>query len=111
MKNTIIALLLIILVAAGLYFLLKNPPQSSLNPINTATTTDTQASTTDQVVQDTTKTVIGTSTEDNKITAYHYGNGGTNLLFVAGVHGGYSWNTSLLSYQVMEVMCTHIWRI
>jgi uncharacterized protein YxeA len=105
MKNTIIIILLIILVALGVYFLFENQSKTQTKSINIATTTNEQnASTTDQMTQDTTKTVIGKSSENNDITAYHYGTGGTNLLFIAGVHGGYSWNTSLLAYQMMDYL-------
>ncbi|MEX2013600.1 MAG: M14 family zinc carboxypeptidase, partial [Parcubacteria group bacterium] len=50
------------------------------------------------------ESVIGQSVEKRNITAYHYGTGGTGLLFVGGIHGGYSWNTVLLAYQMMDYL-------
>lgn len=48
--------------------------------------------------------VIGASVEGRKIEAYTYGNGETQLLFVGGMHGGYEWNSILLSYQFMDYL-------
>ncbi len=53
------------------------------------------------------KTVIGTSVAGNEITAYHFGTGDTELLFVGGAHGGYSWNTALLAYQMIDYYDAH----
>lgn len=47
-------------------------------------------------------TTIGLSAEDNKISAYHFGNGETELLFIGGIHGGYSWNTALLGFELID---------
>lgn len=48
--------------------------------------------------------IIGTSVEGRAIEAYTYGSGGTHLLFVGGVHGGYEWNSVLLSYQFIDYL-------
>src|SRR3989338_11578153 len=53
---------------------------------------------------DKTKTVIGTSAGGNNITAYHFGEGDSDLLFVGGIHGGYEWNTVLVAYQLMDYL-------
>ncbi len=45
---------------------------------------------------------IGTSAGGRKIMAYHYGTGSKEVLLVGGIHGGYSWNTALLAYQMMD---------
>lgn len=50
------------------------------------------------------ETVIGTSVEGNGIIAYHFGDGDTELLFVGGIHGGYSWNTVLVAYELMDYL-------
>ncbi len=49
-------------------------------------------------------TIIGYSVNGYPITAYHYGTGDTELLFIGGMHGGYEWNTILLSYQLMDYL-------
>ena len=51
--------------------------------------------------------VVGTSTEGRAITAYTYGTGAKDLLFVGGMHGGYEWNAVLLAYQFMDYLQVH----
>jgi len=46
--------------------------------------------------------VIGTSTLGRTISAYTYGTGTQQLLFVGGMHGGYEWNSVLLAYQAID---------
>ncbi|PIQ66236.1 MAG: hypothetical protein COV96_02750, partial [Candidatus Zambryskibacteria bacterium CG11_big_fil_rev_8_21_14_0_20_42_18] len=58
---------------------------------------------TEDVIQDK-ESIIGKSVEGRDITAYHYGTGETELLFVGGIHGGYSWNTVLLAYELMDYL-------
>ncbi len=53
---------------------------------------------------DDTKTVIGASTEGNDIVAYHFGSGDTEVLFIGGIHAGYSWNTVLVAYELMDYL-------
>ena len=48
--------------------------------------------------------VIGKSVQRRDITAYHYGDGDKELLFVGGMHGGYEWNTVLLAYEFMDYL-------
>ncbi len=50
------------------------------------------------------ETVIGSSVEDRDIKAFHYGEGDTEILFVGGIHGGYSWNTALVAYELMAYL-------
>ena len=47
---------------------------------------------------------IGQSVEGNDIMAYHYGEGDTELLFVGGTHAGYSGNTVLVAYDLMDYL-------
>lgn len=49
-------------------------------------------------------TVIGESVAGNPITAHHFGTGETNLLFVGGLHGGYSYNTTLVAYELIDYL-------
>lgn len=46
--------------------------------------------------------VIGTSAGGSDITAYHFGEGEKEVLFVGGVHGGYSFNTALLGFELVD---------
>jgi predicted deacylase len=47
---------------------------------------------------------IGHSTEGREITAYTFGSGDTNLLFVGGIHGGYEWNTIVLAEEMIAAI-------
>lgn len=49
-------------------------------------------------------TIIGSSYGDRDIVAYHFGTGAKEVLFVGGIHGGYSWNTSLVAYELMTYL-------
>ena len=49
-----------------------------------------------------TKKIIGKSIEGRSIEAYTFGNGGKHILFVGGIHGGYEWNSVILSYQFID---------
>ena len=48
--------------------------------------------------------VIGSSVEGRDITAYHFGEGEKEVMFVGGLHGGYSWNTSLVAYELVSYL-------
>ncbi len=117
MKNsTIIALVgaLIIIVGVGVFFLKKTieykkdtqspvvVPTAPVVTENTSKETDVQVPEVPPV--DKTKTVIGASVEKRDITAYHYGTGDTELLFVGGIHGGYGGNTVLVAYELMDYL-------
>lgn len=57
----------------------------------------------DQIQEEVEKvTRIGTSVEGRAIDAYTYGEGDTEVLFVGGIHGGYSWNTALVAYELID---------
>lgn len=115
MKNTIIAIIVIVLLGVGVYFLTQKSPDTKILEDNTDVTynADGTVKTTPQntnppvtpvTPEVKTETVIGQSVEGNAITAYHYGTGNTELLFVGGIHGGYSWNTSLVAFEMMNYL-------
>ena len=104
MKTILTVIVLIALIAVGAYFFAPQyfpgytPPiaenqEPPLVPQGQATTTERAAN-----------EVIGQSVEGRDITAYHFGTGDTDLLFVGGIHGGYSWNTALVSYELMDYL-------
>lgn len=106
MKKIISIIALIVIVAAGVMYLVsRNPSQTTLettdgtNSSTSTTTPDKQTET-----QRSTTTSLGKSVQGSDITAFHYGTGDTELLFVAGIHGGYSWNTSLEAYELMDYL-------
>lgn len=106
MKNILIGFLVLI-IGIGVYVFLKNPSTVTYVENNKTEVKDiTQKPTveTTPVVIDKSKTDIGTTVGGNNITAYHYGEGTTELLFVGGIHGGYEWNTVLVAYQLMDYL-------
>ena len=110
MKKTIITLIVLVLVAGGLYYFFTHKSSPSLNPPEgESTTTPTQTGDQTTSMVDKTETVIGTSVEGNGIVAYHYGANSKStstkeILFVGGIHGGYEWNTALVAYNLMDYL-------
>ena len=115
MKNTTVIILLvvlIILVGVGGYFMFMNSSdevddrmtnEDEVGDVTNATSTD-ETDEDGEEDENKTETVIGTSVEGNDITAYHYGSGDENILFVGGLHGGYEWNAVLLNYELMDYL-------
>lgn len=109
MKNTIIVILVIIIVGFGGYFIIKSLSHPTdvtkfPNVVTGASQGSELATGTPATVQDKTQTVIGKSVGGRDIIAYHYGVGDTEIIFVGGIHGGYSWNTTLVAYQTMDYL-------
>ena len=109
MKKTIVAFVVAVLVFVGIYYFIKSSSNDGAVIIgnqNVATTTITASSMVKEnvKVENKAEQIIGTSAQGRNITAYHYGTGETELLFVGGIHGGYSWNTVLLAYDLMDYL-------
>lgn len=102
MKKIIIAIVVIVLLALGVYYFIKTPSNDIVinRDQNTATTTNSQATTT----VDKEKSLIGKSAGGREILAYHYGTGADEILFVGGIHGGYEWNTVSIAYEAMSYL-------
>ncbi len=98
MKNTIIAVVVIILIGLGIYFI---STRSTVAPVEQATTTPSTSTTTETAQIETS---IGTTKEGREIPVFHYGEGDKEVLFVGGIHGGYEWNTTLLAYELMDYL-------
>ena len=47
---------------------------------------------------------IGTSVEGRNINRYSYETGEKHLVFVGAIHGGYEWNSALLSYELIDYL-------
>jgi hypothetical protein len=75
-------------------------PGTPTTPTNVISSSSTQ--TEDTVTARGTESVIGTSVSGNDIIAYHFGSGERELLFIGGIHGGYSWNTALLNFELVN---------
>ena len=106
MKKTIIAIVVVVIVGFGIYYFINSSNTVVVdNGIqNMATTTKVNNIATSTKSDSKLETIIGKSVGGNDITAYHYGNGTDEILLVAGVHGGYAWNTVSLAYQVMDYL-------
>jgi len=110
MKNIIVAVIAVVVIGLGLVLYMQfGSKDLSANP--TPDTNGTQATSTDMATStdNTNQTagpieVIGQSGEGRDITAYHFGSGDKEVLFVGGIHGGYSWNTALLAYELIEYL-------
>ncbi len=103
MKKSIIVIIVLVIAGFGVYFITKN---YSNNEVVVAPTTDTTPKTEEVKVDDTNapEVVIGKSIESRDITAYRFGTGEKEILFVGGIHGGYSWNTSLVAFELMDYL-------
>jgi hypothetical protein len=106
-KNTIVlAVVLIILLGIGAYFLILGSSRKGDLDNGAQKTEATKPADVKKPVatQDKTKTVIGQSVEGRDILAYHYGDGDKEVVFVGGIHGGYEWNTALVAYEAMDYL-------
>jgi murein tripeptide amidase MpaA len=113
MKKTIIIFVVALLVIAGIYYFIRTSStivseNNSVPKTQNSTTTDIK---TPEETKDKSQTTIGNSSKGIAINAYHFGTGDTEILLVGGVHGGYSWNTSLLAYEIMDYFKTNLEKI
>ncbi len=116
MKNAIIAVVIILILAgAGLYFFkpgmfnnevaVTNQNPTPVTPEPVVTPPAPVAAT--PPAESKNQTLLGTSVGARSITAYHFGSGAKELLFIGGAHGGYEWNTSLVAFQLMDYLKTN----
>ena len=104
-KNKILLIGLgIIIVGVGVYFWTQRSSDTPITEEPTETVEPQPQPVEPQAPVDKTKTIVGTSVEKRDITAYHYGEGSKELLFVGGIHGGYSWNTVLVAFELMDYL-------
>lgn len=95
-KQTIILIVVFVVLASGLFVfvILQNHEKPAPAPVESTTTEGSSPR----------QKIIGLSVEGRKIEARTYGNGPTHLAFIAGIHGGYEWNSVLLAYQFMDYL-------
>lgn len=120
-SNTVFIIAIIALIIIGVtgYLLTRTssttdydaPPQAEPAPQPTEETEPEEADTPqpppEEEPADTARgdeTELGSSVEGRPLTASHFGDGATELLFVGGIHGGYSWNTALLAYELIDYL-------
>lgn len=102
MKKYVIALVLAVLAGLSIYFLTSDS-RKEVVVTKTPVVTEEPAVTT-ETPKNKEMTVIGKSVAGNDITAYHFGTGSDELLFVGGIHGGYEWNTVLVAQKLIEYL-------
>lgn len=73
-------------------------------PIPTLTPTETSAPTPTPEIGIGEAFTIGYSVEDRSLEVFRFGRGARSLLIIAGVHGGYEWNTIALADQLIEYL-------
>ncbi len=110
-KNILSLVVILLIIIGGAYYFLSGGEDSNYNKDNTPvvidetinTDTENEIDPTDEITDnDEPVENIGQSAGGKVITAYHFGEGDTEVLFIGGIHGGYSWNTALLGYELVE---------
>ena len=112
MKYFLIILLAFLLVSGVIYYFI-NQEQETYTKEETAveektsteqveTKEETTATTEVEPAKDKSETIIGKSVQGNEIKAFHFGNGTKEVLFIGGIHGGYSWNTALVGFEAID---------
>lgn len=119
MKNSIVAIVALIVIGFGVFYFIQNSSTSTdVSPrVDTMAPTDMEPITVEpdggigdgaeplpEIEVNEKETVIGNSIKGAPITAYHYGTGDKQVLFVGGIHGGYSYNTALVAYEIMDYL-------
>jgi murein tripeptide amidase MpaA len=118
MKNILFALAALIIIAAGIYYFINSSTspegtyeRAEVTPSQPDTDATSREPENDPVIEPETETnetergpitTIGSSVSGSPIQAYHFGTGEKEVLLIGGIHGGYSWNTALLGYELVD---------
>lgn len=115
MQIPLLAALVAIIIALGTYIISPSTFTDTLPGLFSSSATPTaQVETTPlEAAKDTPaplpkdREVIGVSKGDRSIVAHYIGAGTDEVLFVGGIHGGYSPGTSLVAYEALEWLKTN----
>lgn len=114
-KNIILILLGLVILGAIIYLMNytgttntttgtpTTEPVPTSSPVGATPTT----SPAEQVSTRSEETIIGRSVDGADVVAYHFGTGAKEILFVGGVHGGYSPNTAKLADDMVAYFKQH----
>jgi hypothetical protein len=102
MKKIIIAIVIVVLLGVGVYYFINSSKKVVF--INDGNVVSTSTVATSTVLENKAEVVIGKSVEGRDIMAYNFGTGTDKILFVAGIHGGYDWNTALVGYELIDYL-------
>ena len=98
-KKILIWAVILILVGAGAYYYYKKTHEEAPVPV---------VEEPEYIVEDNYNPesfeLLGTSTEDRAIRAFKFGNGDKKIVYIGAIHGGYEWNTALLSYELIDYL-------
>ncbi len=112
MKNYILPVVVIIILGFGIYYLANRSSNGDYGSFPTPSSV-TDGDIKDRVSTSTDSTkevpegeivVIGKSVEERDIKAYNFGGGEKRILFIGGIHGGYSWNTTLVANELIAYL-------
>ena len=83
-----------------------NSPQNTLTPVETSTPTEIPLPTTTPILHSDGQTprIIGNSVEGRPLEIYRFGTGAEHRLIIAGIHGGYEYNTVDLAYELITFL-------
>lgn len=111
-KNILLAILSLVIVGGGAYYFFStqgsDEPEIPTPPTVTPDEVEEEPTSTFSVLPKSEKpelkpmSILGTSVDGTEIRAYHYGSGDNEIVFIGGIHGGYSWNTALLGYELVD---------
>lgn len=115
MKNILIGVLVVVLIGLVVFIVMRDSSTTVINESDETAKEDVALTTPPPTTNepeaipaetDENKPVtkIGSSVDEHEIKAYHYGTGDNEVLFVGGMHGGYSWNTALVAYELMDYL-------
>ncbi|MFN3188605.1 MAG: M14 family metallopeptidase [Candidatus Paceibacteria bacterium] len=102
----VVAIIILLVVINFSSFSLFGPSNNELTPIdNDQNFVETPMTDNEQIEIEEARPaveVIGQSADGNDISAYTFGTGTKEILLISGIHGGYSWNTSQLAYELID---------
>lgn len=115
-KNLTIGIIILIIIGLIGYFVTQSSTNTAVNepadeqpiPVEPDNGIGDGAEPLDELLDEEVKrgdeTNLGTTVDGNSLMAYHFGEGDTELLFIGGIHGGYSWATAALGYELIDYL-------
>jgi hypothetical protein len=116
MKDIILGIVALLLIGGGIYFLMNQTSDTvvivdenedeEMMPVESDEGIGDGAEPLNEVIAQErgAQSVIGTSVEGNDITAYHFGTGATEVLFVGGTHGSDAPSTAAVAQRLVTYL-------
>lgn len=96
MKKVLIALMALAVISGLIYYFVQS------KAVPESTTVEEPELTVEDSYNPESFEVIGKSSEGRLLRAFNFGTGEKTLVFVGALHGGYEWNSALLSYEIID---------